>query len=119
MMVEAGFFDHSSGIGIGKFFVVVCLAVALVAVSIHALEKHGTEADAVYQCMESRGPIQTWSRDDRLIHVCEVDPGVFGLVIESLDGNPITAFIRNKAKCLADVMRYLERQGAVLEWSGR
>lgn len=96
---------------------VVCLFALeqIGGLSIHALEKHGEEAIAVRNCLDQNGPAQIWQLNERTYLVCILDDGRFGISIEDAEGN-ITAFIRNKAKTIQDVIRYLERQGAELIW---
>lgn len=97
-----------------RLLFVLALIVMAVAMAFHAIEKHGAEAMNVYQCYENNGPSQVWHGGDRYIFVCELEDGRFGLLIESLDGKPITAFIRNKARNIGDVVEYLLRRGAHL-----
>jgi hypothetical protein len=105
-----------------KLIFALVLATIAVALSAHAVEKHGDEAERVRQCLNDKGEIQVWFRPgtDRYIRVCEVEPGMFGIQIVRKDGwiwKEITSFIKNKFHRLDLIERYLSNQGAVKIWT--
>jgi hypothetical protein len=97
-----------------NLFILMFIGIAL-AVCIHALEKHGTEADIVDKCIQSKGILGTWIRpaDQHVTKICQVD-NKFGLKIDDKDGNNLTAFIynaHNRIIKIATVLQYLHNVG--------
>jgi hypothetical protein len=95
------------------------LAALLLAViyGTHAVARHGTEADAVRECMSSNGPIQRWRYPDnnRIVSVCQLPDGKFGIqVTERL--REVTSYIKNRMSRLEQVETYLRNRGAVKYW---
>jgi len=95
-------------------FIVILMAVG--AVGMHAIAQHGAKAEAVYRCINSNGPSQTWQRSNGYkADVCQVEPGKFGVRIynETPNGTveEITAFIKDKMKSLEQIERYLVNSG--------
>ncbi len=98
--------------------IALALAAAAVALNAHALERHGSEAESVAQCVSGGGEIQRWMEPGgRIARVCQIDPGLFGVLIETADGQNVTAFIKNKMRTLGQVEQYLKNQGARLIWA--
>jgi hypothetical protein len=55
---------------------------AAVALSTHAVVKHGSEALAIHRCIENNGPMQTWKstvEDDVFYELCELPDGRVGM----------------------------------------
>ncbi len=86
---------------------------AQVQLSEHATVKHGSDAVAVQECLVKNGTYQIWKnpQNNRLANICHLDDGRFGLFITEETGDPVTAFIKNKMRDFADVVRYLENSG--------
>lgn len=82
----------------------------------HAIEKHGVDGLNAYNCsIGSDNLLQHWQKPDgRDVYVCDVN-GKFGIVVEE-NGNPITAFIKDKFARLEQVERYLINSGAQKLW---
>lgn len=80
----------------------------------HAIARHGEDAILVRKCMAEKGPIQVWQKPDgRVVNVCEVESGVFGLMIT--DGiHEVTSFIKEKMTRLEQVEQYLKNMNANL-----
>jgi hypothetical protein len=79
----------------------------------HAVEKHGEDAVAAYQCITGEGSIQgkyTRSADGRVATICEMN-SVFYVVLEEKNGDAVTAFKKDKLKCLAQVLNYINNRG--------
>jgi len=109
----------NSYVDFGKIFknffilmLIVCITIVFV-LSIHALEKHKTDAEIVEECLDKNGPIATLTRssDNRKAIICEVFPGKFGVKIDEESGTNVTAFIKNKLKTLEQVFKYLDNTG--------
>lgn len=97
----------------------ICALVFAIGLSIHAVEKHGIEAELVRACLDAHGPIQQWKQPNgRIVSVCQLPDGRYGLSIDDKErGVNITAFIKNKMRYLFEVERYLINRGAELIWS--
>jgi putative hemolysin len=89
---------------------------AVITYGAHAVTKHGTDADAVRECMENDGPMQVWVKPDgRVMNICKLPDGRFGVMVT--DGTrEITSFIYRAGKgcktILAQVENYLRNMGA-------
>lgn len=93
-----------------KPLIVAMILIALAVVSMHALAKHGQAAVMASQCADSpqvrmRNPVTS-----RIAFVCLTETG-WGVVITERDGQPVTSFLREKAKRLEQVIRYLRNGG--------
>ena len=111
---------RSNGAGWMLALILMLVAGVLLAATVqvnHADQKHGAEAALVRACKQRNGVIQTWQKPDgRLIDICSVAGGKYGLHIYALDDNgvarEITAFIKNKLRTFDDVCHYLSNCGA-------
>lgn len=98
------------------------LAFAPVKPGQHAVLKHNSDALAVRDCLQQNGALGVWQKaDGRIIRLCEVEDGVFGLQVLEPDErgtlHEITAYIKNKMTRIEQVIRYLEQNcGAVKIW---
>jgi hypothetical protein len=95
--------------------VVIGLAItsAQVVYGTHAVERHGvTVVDDVRNCLSNNGPAMTLHNPDtgRDASVCEISPGVWGVMITAAD-HEITAFKKDKMSKLNQVIRYLNNAG--------
>ncbi len=96
--------------------ILVLLATAVI-LGMHAVEKHGSEAEAVRSCMSRQGPTQVWSKPDgRQIWVCIMPDGKFGLQVNWTDEagkvHEITSFIKSKFQRWSQLYQYLKNCGA-------
>jgi len=96
---------------------IVCAIIYAVAMSEHALTKHGQSAVVVYQAFDcGKEPTETFHRGNRIFSVCWVpEKGRWGVVIEELINGkrqPVTAILKEKLSKLADVERWLKNTGA-------
>jgi len=97
------------------------LLAATIAISAHAITKHGEEAQRVHDCIQRGGSIQTWYNpySDRYLELCELEPGLYGIQISVKHGfewRQVTSFIKNRLHRLDLVERYLENSGAYKIW---
>lgn len=94
---------------------VVCAVVYAIAMSEHAISRHGDAALSVYQACE-KGPAKYFHRGSRVFSICWVeDKQRWGVVIEEWLGGkhqPVTAILKEKLSKLADVERWLTNTGA-------
>lgn len=76
----------------------------------HARDRHGQDADDVYNCYQQHGPlISFWNAaTGRCAHVVKPDDQ-YGLVIESADDPVVTAF--KAGRKAAEIINYLLRRG--------
>lgn len=96
--------------GITVIFFFLALAVAAVALSAHAIEKHGSEAILAHQCIDKPNLIFVNPSNGRTAFVCKID-GKWGIAIVDKDGREITAFIKNKFKSVSQIFRYMRNTG--------
>lgn len=92
------------------FLMMAMIILALAAVSMHALEKHGVKAIAASQCTDRP---QIWMINPitgRNAFVCMTDLG-WGIAITESNGDPVTAFVKTRAKSLQQVIKYLKNAG--------
>jgi len=86
-----------------------------IIISLHALERHGSDAERVIDCIERNGPMEHWIQPNgRHIWLCYIGPE-YGILItedENME-KTVTAFIKNKMKSLSQVHRYLINRGGI------
>ena len=92
-----------------------------VQVYTHAEAKHGQDAVAVRDCLYDKGAFAVYQKSDgRIIRLCEVEEGKFGLQVLEPDENgtlhEITAYIKNKMTHIEQVLNYLKNCGATQIW---
>jgi hypothetical protein len=94
---------------------IVSAIIYAVAMSEHALSRHGDAALSVYQACE-KGPAEYFHRGSRVFSICWVeDKQRWGVVIEEWLGgqhHPVTAILKEKLSKLTDVERWLKNTGA-------
>jgi hypothetical protein len=94
---------------------IACIVVCAMAMSEHAISRHGDAALSVYQACE-KGPAEYFHRGSRVFSICWVeDKQRWGVVIEEWLGGkhqPVTAILKEKLSKLADVERWLTNTGA-------
>lgn len=89
----------------------------LMATCAHAVERHGSDAALVSECLDRGGAHSIWLKPDgRQLHICQLPDGRWGISVETRDGSPITAFIKNKMTRWEQVYRYLINHKAELLW---
>jgi hypothetical protein len=95
---------------------IVCAIIYAVAMSEHAISRHGDAALAVYRACE-KGPAEYFHRGSRLFTICWVpEKARWGVVIEEIvngQHHPVTAILKEKLSKLVDVERWLTNTGAV------
>ena len=101
------------------FAVIVFATIGAVQLCLHARLAHGSEADAVDQCFNDNGTLQTWQLGDKYYQVCDMGIG-YGIrvVIRTVDNQfrEMTSFIRKThgkpVTNILDVEKYLTNLGA-------
>lgn len=89
----------------------------LMATCAHALERHGSEAALVSDCLERGMTHSVWLKPDgRQLRICQLPDGRWGVSVETQDGRQITAFIKNKMTKWDQVRQYLINHKAELIW---
>lgn len=78
----------------------------------HANSRHGSEADLARTCSDSSSnPIRFFNPETkRSAWVCDLG-GFFGVHIKEIDGEEVTAFIKNKMKRVDQVLKYMKNAG--------
>jgi len=97
----------------GYFSVIVLVLViiaAFAAVSLHALAKHGVDAVTASQCADYPEARLVNPITGRIAFVCLTDRG-WGVAIFEADMTPVTSFIKEKARTIEHVIRYLMNVG--------
>lgn len=99
-------------------FIVTAAALMVIMMSVpsqHAIEKHGSDAWLAAQtCGSHNYSVKMFNPEtSRVAFVCLTERG-WGVVIESLDGSNVTAFIKEKMKRIEQVVKYLQNRGYVL-----
>lgn len=90
---------------------------AMLAVSEHALSKHGTDAEIIDACLNRNGnSLGTWHRqsDNHFAFPCQIEPEKYGIKINSendVNGKNITTIPKDKMKKSCQVIRYLLNSG--------
>ena len=87
--------------------------VFLIAITPHAVERHGADALSVRACLDGGPPLETWQNPTtgRQADICQID-NLFGLQI-SENGKEVTSFVKEKLKTMAQVRKYLENRGYI------
>ena len=115
MSAYVGSYAESSRPPAGRAWLVVfaLILLAAIALSAHALERHGSAAGAVRGCLDGNAPLETWSNPQtgRSALICNVGDK-FGLMIVE-DGKEVTSFFKEKLKGLDQVRKYLLNRGYV------
>ena len=116
---------HSGGVGKSvKFLIFVLLLTVLVSFAVsfvqnnHAVNKHGIKAVTVIECYRKDGAIQVWKNIDtnRTAKICMVSNEKIGVIIEEENGDPVTAFVKEKLKNISQVNNYLLNCGYQIEY---
>jgi hypothetical protein len=87
---------------------------ATLIVSEHALEKHSYDAVVVDSCLQNgSGYLGEFKRDSdgRILKVCQVDTGKYGIKVQESNGNPVTDFIKEKLRRIDQVLKYVTNRG--------
>ncbi len=83
----------------------------------HAIEKHGLDTVMnVQYCLNQKGELQLWQKDNRFARLCELGNNLYGIEIVEKNGNVfehITAFIKEKLHSLSQVENYLSNTGYI------
>ena len=78
----------------------------------HAIDRHGSTAEAVRQCLTNNNPVvklhnPTTGRD---ASICQISTGLFGIMITEGE-KEITSFEKEKMNTIDKVIRYLNNAG--------
>lgn len=104
--------QSNSSFRILLFLIALVLAFASVSYGYHAIERHGEAAIIVRECLNRQEPILKMRNPEtgRLALVCKISESKFGIQIVKGE-HEITAFIKEKMKCLDQVKQYLLNRG--------
>ena len=91
---------------------VLALIVAAITYQTHAVQRHGSEAQTVRECLSRNGAIEKWMNFDngRQALICQVRDGLWGIQIRK-NNREITSFLKNKLTRIDQVYQYLVNQG--------
>ena len=118
--------SQNSGMGLfGWMFLILLVLVAIVFVlpqadkfqidvaTNHAEQQHGQEAISIRDCLKQNGAVLSLRNPvtGRYADVCQFPSGAYGLQITNSAGEEITAFLKQKARNVEDVLRYLLNRG--------
>jgi len=90
--------------------IVLAIIIALAAVSMHAIARHGMAAIAASQCADRPQLTMYNPETGRFAHICLTERG-WGVSIVARDGGPVTSFIKEKLHSIEQVVRYLRNTG--------
>jgi len=90
--------------------ILLAIIIALAVVSMHALAKHGTAAIVASQCADYPQVRMENPANGRIAFICMTERG-WGIAIVEANGNPVTSFLKDKARHLHQVIRYLNNSG--------
>lgn len=85
-------------------------AIAQAALSAHAIERHGSLAVTASQCYDNPELKMYNPQTKRTAYVCLTERG-WGIYIANAAGENVTAFVKEKATRLAQVIKYLRNAG--------
>jgi hypothetical protein len=90
--------------------ILLAIVIALAAVSMHAIARHGTAAIAASQCAD-RPELRMFNPENgRIAFICMTERG-WGVSIIARDGGPVTSFVKEKMRTLEQVIRYMRNTG--------
>ena len=92
----------------------MAIALAAIVYGTHALERHGTDAEAVRRCIENGGTLETWTNPQtwRQADICRLPDGRFGIMISRFE-REVTSFTKDKLRRLEQVRHYLANRGYI------
>ncbi|GAP10591.1 hypothetical protein BECAL_01764 [Bellilinea caldifistulae] len=90
--------------------VLTLIVITMAVLSYHAIAKHGSAAYAASQCADSPEVRMINPMNGRVAYICWTERG-WGVYIQAPDGTNVTAFVKEKLKKLADVIRYMRNTG--------
>lgn len=90
--------------------ILLCAIAFAVALSIHAIAKHGTDAYIAAQCAERPELRMINPENGRIAMICLTHAG-WGIYIQEADGSNVTAFVKDKMRDLVEVIRYMRNRG--------
>lgn len=97
----------------GRMFlmlILLCAIVFAVALSVHAIAKHGTDAYIAAQCADRPELRMINPENGRIAMICLTSAG-WGIYIQEADGNNVTAFVKEKLSRVEQVIRYMRNRG--------
>jgi hypothetical protein len=100
---------NSSGLPI-KNLILLAIIIALAAISVHALAKHGRGAIVANQCADYPELRMVNPQTGRIAFICFTEDG-WGVAIIESNGNPVTSFLKDKAKRIEQVIHYMRNAG--------
>ena len=90
---------------------ILALIAAAIAVSAHAIERHGEEAVIASQCRDHPNAVLFFNpATGRTAYVCLTEHGFGVAIVDRLD-QMVTAYLKNKQHTLNQVSRYLQNTG--------
>jgi len=90
--------------------ILLAIIIAMVAVSMHALARHGTDAIVASQCADYPQVRMENPANGRIAFICMTERG-WGVSILTKNGDPVTSFVKEKMRTIEQVIRYLRNAG--------
>jgi len=106
--------------GILKYLFILAITIVYV-LSSHAMDKHSASS-AVDDCVQSGGTIMNWEKPGKRTMLCVIVDGKFGVKVNELNGDNVTAFVKDKMKTAEQFVKYLLNRGGwpttakTMEW---
>lgn len=97
--------------GSRRSVILLAIVLALAAVSMHALVKHGEDAIVASQCADRPELRMTNPQTGRIAFICMTERGWGVAIVEANQRDPVTSFLKEKAKTLQKVVEYLKNSG--------
>jgi len=105
------------GANCSRFFnplpmLLMLIVLATVVYGAHAVIRHGTLAEEIRRCIESNGPLETWSNPltGRSAMICQLPSGMLGLQICEGD-HEVTCIPKEKVSRIEQIYQYLRNRG--------
>lgn len=90
--------------------ILVAFLIALAALSLHAVAKHGLDAVVASQCAERPELRMINPATGRIAMICMTEAG-WGIYIVGRDGDNVTSFVKEKMARIEQVIRYMRNRG--------
>lgn len=90
--------------------ILLCAIAFAVALSVHAIAKHGSAAYTAAQCADKPELRMINPENGRIAMICLTSEG-WGIYIQEADGSNVTAFVKEKVSRIEQVIRYMRNRG--------
>jgi hypothetical protein len=93
----------------------VCALIVMAALiyAAHAVERHGSDADAIRRCLENKPPALRMANPvtGRIAHVCWTDDKFGIMITDPTETKEVTSFFDKGSRTLDQVVQYLTNAG--------